>query len=69
VSQLQEKCGRMEPTVDFISAVATDLFSLAKSLTEKWQMTGNKLEFNNKKKSVRKKKMKFAILLFLKESL
>jgi hypothetical protein len=59
----------MEPTVDLNTAVATDLFSLAKSLTEKWQLTGNKLEFNNKKKSVRKKKMKFAILLFLKESL
>jgi hypothetical protein len=59
----------MEPTVNFNTAVATDPFGLAKSLTEKWQMTENKLEFNNKKKSVRKKKMKFAILLFLRESL
>jgi hypothetical protein len=31
------------------TAAATDLFGLAKSLTEKWQMTENKLEFNNKK--------------------
>ncbi len=69
MSQLQGKCGHMEPTVDFNTAVATDLFGIAKSLTEKWQMTENKLEFNNKKKSVRKKKMKFAILLFLRESL
>jgi hypothetical protein len=46
----------MEPTVNFNTAVATDPFGLVKSLTEKWQMTGNKLEFNNKKKSVRKRK-------------
>lgn len=54
--QLQEKCGHMEPTVDFITAVATDLFGLAKSLTEKWQMTENKLEFNNKIKSLSEKR-------------
>jgi hypothetical protein len=46
----------MEPTVNFITAVATDLFGLAKSLTEKWQMTGKKLEFNNKKSLSKKRK-------------
>lgn len=39
----------MEPTVDFNTAVATDQLGLAKSLIEKWQMTVNKLKFNNKK--------------------